>query len=177
MAEKLTILEKSRIDPEKIINTNNEIYGSCRHKTKFHRYYSTQRTDDGTSPEKVGESETSHEHNQDNSDLSSNQVPYRRSYNEIPRRTQERNNGLLNDPEFLNSNDRMFERFEDSNFSSPRPPNENWATEGSEFSNPHPPNENREPEGSEYSDFYGTTKNFLEENPICKSCEIFEFEV
>ena len=42
----------------KIINTNNEIFGACRHKTKFHRFLKetsnvkSTRTDEGSVPER-----------------------------------------------------------------------------------------------------------------------------
>ena len=43
MMERLEILKAERIDrlkgEGKLINSSNELYGSCRHRTKFHRYH------------------------------------------------------------------------------------------------------------------------------------------
>ena len=36
--ERLEIIKRSRFKPGSIINSCSEIYGACRHKTKFHRY-------------------------------------------------------------------------------------------------------------------------------------------
>ena len=44
MKERIKILHLSRNDPGKLINSNSEIYGACRHKTKFHRYYTNLQT-------------------------------------------------------------------------------------------------------------------------------------
>ena len=56
MAERLAILDKSRNDKENLINSCGEIYGACRHKSKFHRYtMNITSTDDGYNPEKSGE--------------------------------------------------------------------------------------------------------------------------
>ena len=44
MEERLTILKKLRDKRVTIINKNSEIYGACRHKTTFHRFF--LRTDD-----------------------------------------------------------------------------------------------------------------------------------
>ena len=53
--ERLAILERLRENPDKLINSCDELFGSCRHKTKFHRYVSTDSsTDDSTKEEKVG---------------------------------------------------------------------------------------------------------------------------
>ena len=41
MKERLIILEHSKKDPTKIINSSNEFYGACRHIPKFHRYPET----------------------------------------------------------------------------------------------------------------------------------------
>ena len=39
MNERLQILKASKsIDRDKLINSSHEIYGACRHKSKFHRY-------------------------------------------------------------------------------------------------------------------------------------------
>jgi hypothetical protein len=48
MKERLLILKTSRgKDAQKLINSNHEIYGACRHNTKFHRYSKlTTSTDD-----------------------------------------------------------------------------------------------------------------------------------
>ena len=61
MQERLEIYKclKSEKKEEKdlIINSANEIYGACRHKTKFHRYTSllNPSADDGIDPEKSAE--------------------------------------------------------------------------------------------------------------------------
>ena len=55
MKERLLILKTPGDNAEKrLINSNNELYGACRHKSKFHRYTNTtnSNTDDGTNPEK-----------------------------------------------------------------------------------------------------------------------------
>ena len=53
--ERLAILERLRENPDKLINSCDELFGSCRHKTKFHRYVSTDSsTDDSIEEEKVG---------------------------------------------------------------------------------------------------------------------------
>ena len=53
--ERLAILQRLKENPNKLINSCDEIFGSCRHKTKFHRYVSTDSsTDDSTEEEKVG---------------------------------------------------------------------------------------------------------------------------
>ena len=38
MAERLEILKRTKFKPQTLINSSSEIYGACRHKTKFHRY-------------------------------------------------------------------------------------------------------------------------------------------
>ena len=38
MKERLEILRKHRKNPNLLINSCTEIYGSCRHKSRFHRY-------------------------------------------------------------------------------------------------------------------------------------------
>ena len=57
MRERLEILKISEknANENKLINTCGEIYGACRHKTKFHRYTMNNitSTDDGTYPERV----------------------------------------------------------------------------------------------------------------------------
>ena len=58
MQERIEILKQDRKDPNSLINSNTEIYGACRHKTRFHRYLMdnsnhTYSTDDGQIPEKV----------------------------------------------------------------------------------------------------------------------------
>ena len=55
MAEKLEILKASKKEPQKLINARNEIYGGCRHNTKFHRYTKnrTPSTDDRINPERA----------------------------------------------------------------------------------------------------------------------------
>jgi len=63
MRERIEILhiinqEKDGGSQWKIINTNNEIFGACRHKTKFHRFFKemshvkSTRTDEGSAPER-----------------------------------------------------------------------------------------------------------------------------
>ena len=46
MQERLHILKNSTESPTQLINTSNEIYGACRHKTRFHRYSSKTTTPD-----------------------------------------------------------------------------------------------------------------------------------
>ena len=55
MAERLAILKKAKEEPDKLINSRLEIYGSCRHKTRFHRYTMNglTSTDDGDNPERA----------------------------------------------------------------------------------------------------------------------------
>jgi len=57
MKERLAILRKSQKNPKKMINAKSEIYGGCRHKTKFHRFNLNspieQSTDDAASAERV----------------------------------------------------------------------------------------------------------------------------
>ena len=53
MKERLEILKALGDNSEKrLINSNNELYGACRHKPKFHRYTTTTNssTDDGLDP-------------------------------------------------------------------------------------------------------------------------------
>ena len=54
MKERLLILKTPGDNAEKrLINSNNELYGACRHKSKFHRYTTTNsNTDEGINPEK-----------------------------------------------------------------------------------------------------------------------------
>ena len=55
MKERLLILKALGDKKEKrLINSNNELYGACRHKSKFHRYTNTtnSNTDDGINPER-----------------------------------------------------------------------------------------------------------------------------
>ena len=55
MKERLEILKQSRKNPDKLLNSNSELYGACRHKTKFHRYTRNMpaSTDEGDNPERV----------------------------------------------------------------------------------------------------------------------------
>ena len=54
MKERLLILKTLGDNAKKrLINSNNELYGACRHKPKFHRYTTTNsNTDEGINPEK-----------------------------------------------------------------------------------------------------------------------------
>ena len=60
MKERLEIFKalKEKGNSKKVINSNNELYGACRHKPRFHRYLNyNSSTDDGrTIPERVNES-------------------------------------------------------------------------------------------------------------------------
>ena len=38
MKERITILKYMHKQPDLLINNNSEIYGSCRHKPRFHRF-------------------------------------------------------------------------------------------------------------------------------------------
>jgi hypothetical protein len=52
--ERLEILKQSRKDPNSLINSCNEIYGACRHNSKFHRYKSRPpSTDESNIDERV----------------------------------------------------------------------------------------------------------------------------
>ena len=107
MRERLSILEQVKNNPNNLINASNEIYGSCCHKTKFHWYYSTQRTDERTSPEKVGEIATTQTHNPTTIQASinttenyspgpnQNSYSYHSSYTELTRREQS-NSQIIN---------------------------------------------------------------------------------
>ena len=57
MEEKLEILKRNKKNPALLINSKGEVYGACRHKTKFHRFEVTMNkpvsTDKGTKPERV----------------------------------------------------------------------------------------------------------------------------
>ena len=55
MKERLDIINVLWDNAEKrLINSNNELYGACRHKPKFHRYINTTNSsaDEGPSPER-----------------------------------------------------------------------------------------------------------------------------
>ena len=56
MREKIEIYNalKDKKRKGKLINSANELYGACRHKTRFHRFTMLQNpsADDGRSPEK-----------------------------------------------------------------------------------------------------------------------------
>ena len=53
MKERLAILDEFRKNPTKLINSQKELYGSCRHRTRFHRYCTCESTDDGLGLERV----------------------------------------------------------------------------------------------------------------------------
>ena len=56
MKERTLILKQFRKDPISLINLRYEIYGACRHKTKFHRFRlnTSPSTDEGqNSPERI----------------------------------------------------------------------------------------------------------------------------
>ena len=56
MRERIEILKWSKKNLEKLINSRSEIYGACRHKTRFHRYCmngNIASTDEGLIPEKA----------------------------------------------------------------------------------------------------------------------------
>ena len=57
MKERMAILNMWETEPEKLINSRSEIFGGCRHKTRFHRYQhrptEQPSTDDGVNPERV----------------------------------------------------------------------------------------------------------------------------
>ena len=60
MMERVKILESCKLDEEqerkKTINSRSEIYGGCRHRTRFHRYTRNiymPSTDEGGNPERV----------------------------------------------------------------------------------------------------------------------------
>ena len=57
MKERLEIFKafKEKGNSKKVINSNNELYGACMHKPRFHRYLNyNSSTDDGqTSPERA----------------------------------------------------------------------------------------------------------------------------
>ena len=52
--ERLEILRAARSNPDKLINSCNEIYGACRHKPRFHRYCKqTTSTDEAGTAERI----------------------------------------------------------------------------------------------------------------------------
>ena len=53
--ERIEILKHSYSHPQSLINSNNEIYGACRHKPRFHRYVkqTTPSTDESIKDERV----------------------------------------------------------------------------------------------------------------------------
>ena len=57
MKEKINILQTIRRNPKIIINTQNELYGACRHNTKFHRYpnYTIGADEEQFSPERLSQ--------------------------------------------------------------------------------------------------------------------------
>ena len=56
MKERLLILNAlgDKMDKKRLINSNNELYGACRHKPKFHRYttYNSSADEGQLSPER-----------------------------------------------------------------------------------------------------------------------------
>mgnify|MGYP001787478984 FL=1 len=58
--ERVAILKQHKSNPQLLINSNNEIYGACRHHPKFHRYVkqTPSSTDESTNDERVN---TTHE--------------------------------------------------------------------------------------------------------------------
>ena len=56
MKERLLILKAlgDKMDKKRLINSNNELYGACRHKPKFHRYttYNSSADEGQFSPER-----------------------------------------------------------------------------------------------------------------------------
>jgi len=55
MKERLMILLMGKDKPDKLINSRSEIYGTCRHMTRFHRYTMNglPSTDEGDTPERA----------------------------------------------------------------------------------------------------------------------------
>ena len=60
MRERIEILKAQQLPSSHLlINSNNEIFGACRHKTKFHRFLrettnvKSTSTDEGIKPERV----------------------------------------------------------------------------------------------------------------------------
>jgi len=54
MKERLEIIKMAKEEPENLINSRGEIYGACRHKTKFHRYMrQTTSTDNGVTQKEL----------------------------------------------------------------------------------------------------------------------------
>mgnify|MGYP000461385916 CR=1 FL=1 len=53
--ERTAILKLSKLNPQLLINSNNEIYGACRHRPKFHRYgkQTTPSTDESINDERA----------------------------------------------------------------------------------------------------------------------------
>ena len=58
MKERTTLLKMLNEKPDKMINAKSEIFGGCRHKTRFHRHTKKKQlsTDDGDFPERVDSS-------------------------------------------------------------------------------------------------------------------------
>ena len=59
MKERIHILKQLQKDPESVINSRHEVYGACRHRTKFHRFHlnsSLSSTDEGSQdPKRIGD--------------------------------------------------------------------------------------------------------------------------
>ena len=53
MKERIEILKLSRLEPEKTINKNNEIYGACPHNPKFHKFCRPTATADASTDESI----------------------------------------------------------------------------------------------------------------------------
>ena len=57
MKERIAILEVLENHPGRLINSRSEVFGGCRHITRFHRYLNRPlehpSTDDGLNPERV----------------------------------------------------------------------------------------------------------------------------
>ena len=54
MRERIEILKLARANPGALINGCSEIYGACRHRTRFHKYsIMNTSTDDGVNPGRV----------------------------------------------------------------------------------------------------------------------------
>ena len=48
--ERLEILKRSKKDPNNLINSCNEIFGACRHQTRFHKYVKADTSTDEATP-------------------------------------------------------------------------------------------------------------------------------
>jgi len=63
--ERTAILKQSKLNPQLLVNSNNEIYGACRHRPKFHRHgkQTTPSTDESINDERVNSTQVTTDFN------------------------------------------------------------------------------------------------------------------